>query len=1419
VSDPNSIVGTPQGDFLEGTLDADIIEGRDGQDYLYGYAGDDILIGGRGDDYLVGGAGSDIYRFDGGSGFDRDYIQNDGSVGDLDSIEFGPDVSTYGTQLVRQGTTLYVYYGNKSLEVSNFFEGDGAYIQEIRFHDGTVWNRAYIDEQVRIGNYFDQTIVGTDLDDVLDGADGYDDIYGGLGNDTLLGGYGDDRLYGEGGNDLLDGGDGSDLLEGGDGDDVLLARGSDQLNGQAGSDTYRFEVSGFGNVYLSDSTAVGSSELNVIEVGIELPSSGWRVGRDWDDLLLIYDNTNVVHITGFFTESTTEVSGIQEVRFADGTVWDRAGLIGLALMPTDADQQFVGTAGDDVIDGGGGADTVYGQEGDDLLQGGLGNDSLYGGQGQDLLLGEGGDDILQGDDGNDVLRGGEGADDLSGGMGDDVVEGGAGDDRISGGEGNDTYRFGRGDGRDSSLLWYYQGEDMLELGAGLGQDDIVLSRNGNQLLNVDLAGSDEGVTFYSYYNYNPLSGIRFADGTVWSLTDIRNHAYEFTLGTETGETMEGDYQRNLLRGLGGDDRLFGGEGDDRLEGGAGNDLLEGGTGDDVYAFMLGMGRDVIVNTDLPGDGLDHDRIEFGQGIEASGLIARSSGDDLVLSVDGTQDSVTLKEFFRKDTDGDHEIDEVRFFDGTFWTADDLHLAQQAGTEENQFIHGRTTDDVIDAGGGDDTVLGKGGNDVIDGGAGADLLKGGAGSDTYRFGPGWGDDTVDNTDPAALAQDQDRIAFAQGISADEITVYSRMDDLIIQHGAADRITLQNYFARVDGRLHEVAFADGTVWSEAELIARQLLGTPDDQILNGSERDDIVYALDGMDLLRGHGGNDRLMGGDGDDTLDGGKGDDVLDGGDGNDIYVFSRGSGCDRVISQDVDGAFWDVVQMGADIAPDDLVVSRVGHNAVFSVAGTQDRLTLVDFVPETEDGWPTAIEEIWFADGTIWDAYTVLGMLPPPMVGTALADTLNGTTGNDTLVGLAGNDHLNGNGGYDWLDGGEGNDELVITAGDGEAHGGAGDDTYYLDGNRQATLVEAADEGTDTVFTIADHVLAENFENLELGGSAVNGTGNALDNVIRGNDSANVLDGAGGNDRLEGLGGNDVLILSAGDGGEARGGAGNDEYRLGTNSQATLVEIAENGTDTVVAEFNYTLLEHFENLVLGGNADYEGVGNAAANLMLGNSGDNVLDGADGDDTLYGGSATNYGGNDVLRGGAGNDLLDADRQGGAWLGGNGKVHAVLEGGSGNDTLRAALHSGMGALANTLDGGLGNDILHGGNGDDLFVFRLGDGQDAIHTNGTNDADVLRLGTGIDAGDLVSTRDGDDLVIGITGTTDKLTVHDWYLAAEHVLTRIEFADGGPALDTAQIEMLGQAMAGFGATEAWSGWAGVATVNVAEHLLYHAP
>lgn len=80
----------------------------------------------------------------------------------------------------------------------------------------------------------------------------------------------------------------------------------------------------------------------------------------------------------------------------------------------------LGTQFADLIETGGGRQTIISGNGQDEIRAGGGPDRVEAGNGKDLLMGQGGPDVLVGDNGKDVLIGGAGPDTLTGGRGADL---------------------------------------------------------------------------------------------------------------------------------------------------------------------------------------------------------------------------------------------------------------------------------------------------------------------------------------------------------------------------------------------------------------------------------------------------------------------------------------------------------------------------------------------------------------------------------------------------------------------------------------------------------------------------------------------------------------------------------------------------------------------------------------------------------------------------------------------------------------------------------------------------------------------------------------------------------------------------------------------------------------------------------------
>jgi Ca2+-binding RTX toxin-like protein len=257
---------------------------------------------------------------------------------------------------------------------------------------------------------------------------------------------------------------------------------------------------------------------------------------------------------------------------------------------------------------------------------------------------------------------------------------------------------------------------------------------------------------------------------------------------------------------------------------------------------------------------------------------------------------------------------------------------------------------------------------------------------------------------------------------------------------------------------------------------------------------------------------------------------------------------------------------------------------------------------------------------------------------------LNGGIGNDVFGGY-------GFASTGTIHGGDGSDLFTGFGSGVTIHGDAGDDTYRVAIDSNAVLVEAADEGTDTVQLArgADYVLPDNIENIVVGtyagsdDSAATITANGLDNYVQGHGNAETIFGLGGNDTIFGKAGNDILdggdgndlldggagddMLNGGDGNDTlvgrdgndimAGGAGDDSYYI--DSGDTVIENVGEGTDTIRSSTALTLGDNIENGVLNGSASVNLTGNALDNVLNGNAGDNILFGDDGADTLIGGS--------------------------------------------------------------------------------------------------------------------------------------------------------------------------------------------------------
>lgn len=224
-----------------------------------------------------------------------------------------------------------------------------------------------------------------------------------------------------------------------------------------------------------------------------------------------------------------------------------------------------------------------------------------------------------------------------------------------------------------------------------------------------------------------------------------------------------------------------------------------------------------------------------------------------------------------------------------------------------------------------------------------------------------------------------------------------------------------------------------------------------------------------------------------------------GGDGNDWFQGGNNTLIDHLYGGDGDD-YMEGGDPAASIVDNDYMEGGPGRDAMYGYSG-DDAL----YGGDGDDG------------GANITVYT----------GQTIAPGLYGGNGNDYLDGGRGNDKLDGGAQQDQLYGGLGDDVLLGGTDADIMIGGDGNDTYEVD-NFYDIVFEFSGQGLDKVFSYANFTLADNVENLIMGGNAVFGTGNNGDNIIIGNAQNNVIEGRGGYDTLTGGAGSDLFVVNPG---------------------------------------------------------------------------------------------------------------------------------------------------------------------------------------------------------------------------------------------------------------------------------------------------
>lgn len=448
-----------------------------------------------------------------------------------------------------------------------------------------------------------------------------------------------------------------------------------------------------------------------------------------------------------------------------------------------------------------------------------------------------------------------------------------------------------------------------------------------------------------------------------------------------------------------------------------------------------------------------------------------------------------------------------------------------------------------------------------------------------------------------------------------------------------------------------FQPRTIWDTGGIDVIDASGAPDTVQFSGTTIDLRAgsAATDGLSIAYGvtienaigTRGMDTIYGNDADNVLDGRDSADRYYGGQGNDTYVVGPGDQVHENPGEGIDTIVGSVVTL-----PD-----HVENNLEAAAGGRVFGNALDNTISVGTHRDPNFYPRLHGREGN------------DRLVGGSFDDVLFGEAGDDVLEGGAGTDSLIGGAGDDRLDGGEGVDAM---------RGGAGDDVYVVGDTLPATyLIFFSDAGVPvpdladlasvaTPATTNFHVggvseptqagyVSLTITSLEIGGAPKGVSDFQMITRRAGPDQTGqytppdsfdpalpwlflfpwfsdvsattftvhefTRSAGNGSSTLDSLRVSFERHFGSPDGPRIWGEL---SYAGTASAWEPVLELANEGTDTVESAISYALPEHVENLTLTGSAHSTGMGNGDPNAITGNTGHNILIGGEGDDTLSGG---------------------------------------------------------------------------------------------------------------------------------------------------------------------------------------------------------
>ncbi|WP_425070179.1 putative Ig domain-containing protein [Roseibium sp.] len=850
-----------------------------------------------------------------------------------------------------------------------------------------------------------------------------------------------------------------------------------------------------------------------------------------------------------------------------------------------------GGDGDDVAHGGNGSDTVEAGAGNDIVTGGSGRDYLIGGTGNDRLDGGADEDTLEGGDGVDTLFGGGGDDTISGGAegdnihgggGNDTIEGGTGDDVLAGGDGSDLYIYRLGDGNDTILEGYTATSNRVQM-QDIALADVTFHRAGTNGMDLEarVISTGEKLLVVDFFDQEDgrgrISSFRFFDGEdrtanlsyndIFALTNADNHV---PIWADTEETVS------------------------VTPGSALSLSLDPASYSDADGDALSLTATLADGSDLPA-WLSFDAASG----TFTGTPPAGFGGTLQLRVAASDGKVSAtKSITLLNSEGNaapvvaNEIDaQTAQEEGGLWTFQlpASVFADEDGSQLQLSAHladGNRLPDWLSFNAESGTFSGYL-PEEFHGAVGLEVVA----SDGFKTASAFFTLFIDEVnDPVFAADDRfyatvdaPLVLTADALSANDTDLDSGQFTIVSVQDAA------NCTVSLDGNGNVVVNAtsqdliehgtftytisDGTNTSTASVTI--------DFVTESSYLGDLEYGTDGDDNLDLRYNRKKYF-------LDMGAGDDYVRGSTNNDIYFYDLGDGNDRI--HEGGSSSHDRVFLSDAISVSDVTVVKKERNSgneksslvlEFSDGGSLELMAQYN----DNESLITGIEEVHFADGTVWGKEQLADMALASMSTDADDEITGFDDRNDTIEGGLGNDKI-------W--GTEGNDTYLYDLGDGNDIIDEGDvgegfaDTLVFGAGIAADTITFSNYYDDVTLTFADGgsvTLDDQFEARQEAGIELfkfaDGTiwgkddlarlvreaaATSGDDTIHGfSDRGDVLEGGAGNDTIRGMDGDDTYLYDLGDGNDTifdtYGDGAADRIVFGDGILASQVTVSRSQSD------------------------------------------------------------------------------------------------------------------------------------------------------------------------------------------------------------------------------------------------------------------